>query len=285
MSAGHDLTLVCGGGGVWGVAWMTGLVTGLADAGLDVRQATAFVGTSAGAVVSSHLSSSLSTEALFRRQADRAEQTPERAPPPGAADAMVGLMQRSWSDPREKVRALCELALKAETISSAERRADIVARLALPDEAWPTKPLSITAVDADSQELCVFTATSGIPLADVIAASCAVPGVWPVMPIGGRRYIDGGVWRTAENAHLAAGSKAVLILSPMGRLTSAALAPDIARLEVQGAEVVVISADEASLRTMAPGALDPATRKPAAEAGRLQGAREVARARTLFGLR
>ena len=38
-----------GGGGVAGIAWMTGLLTGLADAGDDVTGADLIIGTSAGA--------------------------------------------------------------------------------------------------------------------------------------------------------------------------------------------------------------------------------------------
>ena len=36
-------------------------------------------------------------------------------------------------------------------------------------------------------------------LVDAVAASCAVPGVWPPVTIGGRRYVDGGV-RSSDNA-------------------------------------------------------------------------------------
>ncbi len=49
MPAGQALVL--GGGGVAGIAWMTGLLAGLADAGQDVTGADLLVGTSAGAAV------------------------------------------------------------------------------------------------------------------------------------------------------------------------------------------------------------------------------------------
>ena len=41
--------LVLGGGFAGGFAWLTGLLTGLADAGQDVTRADVIVGTSAGA--------------------------------------------------------------------------------------------------------------------------------------------------------------------------------------------------------------------------------------------
>ena len=285
---GQGMTLVCGGGGVWGVAWMTGVAMGLLDAGINLSDAAAMVGTSAGSVVSAQLSSGLLIADLFERQTNPARQPREPAPAAGSMDRLLDLMQRSWRNDRERVRAFCELALQAETISPAGRRANIITRLGLPGPEWPQKPLSITAVDTETMELVVFTARSSVPLVDAVAASCAVPGVWPPTPIEGRRYVDGGVWRT-ENAHLAQGSKAALVLAPFGRVAGSArdgsgLDTDVAQLEEEGTLVVVISADEAALQAMAPGALDPATRMPAAEAGRKQGQREAAKARKAFDL-
>jgi NTE family protein len=60
------------------------------------------------------------------------------------------------------------------------------------------------------------------------------------------------------------------------------LSADIDQLRASGAQVVMIAADEASRESMALGPLDPASRRPAAEAGRRQAARETA---TLAALR
>jgi NTE family protein len=136
--------------------------------------------------------------------------------------------------------------------------------------------------------LHTFDANSGTDLADAVAASCAVPGVWPIAPIGGRRYIDGGVWRTAENVHLAVGASKVLILSPFGRAQPAragevSLTRDVAALRAGGARVVLITADHASLASLkGRGALDPETRRPGAEAGRIQGRKEAADLQAAF---
>ena len=59
----------------------------------------------------------------------------------------------------------------------------------------------------------VFDNTSGVPLERAVAASCAVPGVFPAVEVGGRRYVDGGL-RSIANADLAAGHRRVLVLSP-----------------------------------------------------------------------
>jgi NTE family protein len=282
------VTLVCGGGGVWGVAWMTGLIMGLTEAGVDVRQADAFVGTSAGSVICAQFTSELSTEFLFERQFDPAKQPFERAPAEGSLPRMSEVMRRAWpGGDSERLAALRDMALAAPTISVAQRRADIVERLGLPADRWPEKRVSITGVDVETLELCVFDGRSGVSIIDAVTASCAVPGVWPPASFGGRRYLDGGVWRTADNAHLAQGAEAVLILSPTGRISGmlgggSGLAADIAALEAAGTKVGVIYADEDSLRAMVPNPLEPTTRTPAAEAGRLQGAREAEVAKRIF---
>lgn len=122
----------------------------------------------------------------------------------------------AWPDAEARLGALCDHARTVETITAAQRRGNIAARLGLPSDAWPETKLTLTAVDLATQALTAFTAQSGVALVDAVAASCAVPGIWPPAEINGRLYIDGGVWRTAENAHLAAGAKLVLILSPRG---------------------------------------------------------------------
>lgn len=285
----RSITLVCGGGGVWGVAWMTGLAKGLADLGLDFSTASAFVGTSAGAIVSAQLTSAIAIDELFERQTNPAKQPRERAPGAGSVEAMSELLRASWPDDAVRLRAVCDLADAAATISAEQRHQDMVERLGIDHAKWPDKRLDITAIDMETLELRVFDARSGVSLVDAVTASCAVPGVWPPARIAGRRYIDGGVWRTAENAQLAEGAQAVLILSPLARLSAsflggnAGLESDVRRLEEQGAKIVVIGADDASMRTMAPGLLDPATRAPAAEAGRAQAAQELNAVLEIFG--
>src|ERR1035441_8892703 len=75
MPDGQALVLV--GGGVAGIAWMTGVLAGLADAGQDVTGADLVVGTSAGAAVAAQIGSGLALDALFARQTDPALQARE----------------------------------------------------------------------------------------------------------------------------------------------------------------------------------------------------------------
>ncbi|MFS4105063.1 patatin-like phospholipase family protein [Streptomyces sp. PD-S100-1] len=265
--------LVLGGGGVGGIAWITGLLAGLADKGQDVTGADLIVGTSAGSAVAAQLGSGLSLEELYARQAEPSSQTAEIMAELDleAFAAQLGAALASGDGPQLR-RAVGELALRAETVPEAERRAVIESRL--PRHAWPTRRLRIVAVDARSGEARVFDATSGVSLVDAVAASCAVPGVWPPVTIGGRRYVDGGV-RSMANADFAAGASRVLVIVPMGTVepfpSETPLERTLADLRAQGAEVAVIEPDEASKAAIGTNPLDPATRTPAAEAGRAQG--------------
>jgi NTE family protein len=153
-----------------------------------------------------------------------------------------------------------------------ERIAVIESRL--PSRDWPVTPTRLTAVDCVSGELTVFDAASGVSLVEAVAASSAVPGIWPPVTIEGRRYMDGGV-RSADNADLAEGFARVVVISPLG-LDSPLPAPLPLRevltgLKDGGAAVTLISPDEASVAAIGTNALDPGTRVPAATAGRAQG--------------
>jgi NTE family protein len=153
-----------------------------------------------------------------------------------------------------------------------ERIAVIESRL--PSREWPVTPMKLTAIDCVSGELTVFDAATGVSLVEAVAASSAVPGIWPPVTINGRRYMDGGV-RSADNADLAAGAARVVVISPLGvdspLPTSMPLREVLNSLKDGGATVTVISPDEASIAAIGSNALDPATRVPAAAAGLAQG--------------
>jgi NTE family protein len=266
--------LVLGGGGVAGIAWMTGLLAGLADAGQDMAGADVVIGTSAGANVAAQLGGGLSLEELFARQVEPALQSRELTAvidwDKFAADIEPYLDE--GSTPAGRLRGLGRFALDADTVPEPERIAVIKSRL--PSSEWPLTLTRLTAVDCVSGELTVFDAASGVSLVEAVAASSAVPGIWPPVTIGGRRYMDGGV-RSADNADLAAGAARIVVISPLG-LDSPLPAPVplrevLAGLKAGGAAVTLISPDEASLAAIGVNALDPATRVPAATAGRAQG--------------
>jgi len=164
--------------------------------------------------------------------------------------------------------AIGRYALAAGTPSERERRAVIEARL--PSHDWPDADLRIVIVDAATGEERIVTRDDGVPLVDAIAASCAVPGIWPPVTIGDRRYIDGGV-RSSANVDLAEGNDVVLVLAPVGDLTAPepAIAKRLAKVEKKST-LLTIGPDEASLAAAGANPLDPASAGPAARAGREQ---------------
>ena len=276
-----DQALVLGGGGVAGIAWVTGLLAGLADAGQDVvRGADLLIGTSAGATVAAQVGSGTPLDDLFARQHDASRQTaeiPADIDQDGFAAQWAEFMA-SASTPRETLLAVGKLALAAVTVPAERRLAVIASRL--PSTDWPDRAIRLVAVDCENAETVQFTAESGVSLVDAVAASCAVPGIWPPVTIGGRRYMDGGV-RSPDNADLATGAARVIIVSPFGTSTELPnpmpLPGVVADLRTGGSQVTVLEPDGPSREAMGANPLDPETRTPAAAAGRAQGSQGLPR--------
>ncbi|MFG2993799.1 patatin-like phospholipase family protein [Streptomyces sp. NPDC048257] len=268
---GGGTALVLGGGGLTGVGWECGILYGLARAGVDLSTADLVVGTSAGSVVGAQLTSGLLTaQELYERQL---------GDPAGEAKAKLGAgliaryavamaRSRTATAYRQRVGAM---ALAADTAAEADRREILAARLV--SHEWPERRLVVTAVDALSGELKAFDRGSGSALLDAVSASCAVPGVWPPVTVGGRRFIDGGI-RSATNADLAAGYERVVILAPVSLGSGLVPSPSAqaARLREAGAQVQLIAPSPAARKAFGRNVLDPARRDPAARAGLAQAA-------------
>ena len=272
--------LVLGGGGVTGIAWMTGVLTGLHGAGVDCTDAELFVGTSAGSVVAAQLATGHALDQLYERQL--AMVTDERAArftPFAMARWMFTML--TTRDPVRYAQKMGAMALGADTPSEAERIAVIESRLPLRE--WPSRKLLITAVNARTGELQVFDSSSGVRLVDAVAASCAVPGVYPPVTIGSERYVDGGV-RSPVNADLAAGCDRVVILAPISSGFGGVppLGRQVDGLRAGGAQVVVVEPDFASRSAIGRNALDPSRRRPSAQAGFAQAPHVAAAIRALW---
>jgi NTE family protein len=268
--------LILGGGGVAGISWETGVIVGMADAGLDVRDADLFLGTSAGSTVAAQITSGLTLAELFQRQVDPALQAVEISVQMdmqklGAAFANA---QQNARNTTELLQRIGTLALATPTVTEAERRAVIVSRL--PVHIWPQSRLEVIAVNAHSGERRIFDRNSGVDLVDAVAASCAVPGVWPPATIDGQRYIDGGVYSN-ENADLAAGCERVLVITPEIPLALLEnLETQVARLRQEGSRVEIVHPDEAikvAIAAVGGNPLDPSLRERLAPIGREQGRR------------
>ncbi|MEU3187709.1 patatin-like phospholipase family protein [Streptomyces sp. NPDC006923] len=261
--------LVLGGGGVTGVAWTIGVLHGLSAAGADLTGADLIVGTSAGSVVGAQIAAGThDLDELYERQLTE---------PGDAAAARLGAAvlfryaraMLTSRTPEEYARKLGKHALAAATVPEADRKAVLAA--AILTDTWPARPLSVTAVDALTGELRSFDRDSGVPVVDAVAASCAVPGVWPPITIEGREWIDGGTHSPA-NAQLAAGYDRVVVIAPVGSGNGVIAAPrtQAAALTAAGARVEVVTPAAAAKKAIGHNVLDPARRAGAARAGLAQ---------------
>ena len=204
-----DRAFVLAGGGATGIAWEAGIIIGLRDGGVDVRDADTMIGTSAGSMVAAHLRVGTDEGNAFARiQQGAPLASYGRLGPP---DAARYLRAQLALDRRRGRAVVARAALSART-SSEEEWLDAIG-LGLVGKPWPDGRLLITAVDAETGTSVVFDNDSGVPLDRAVAASCAVPGVFPAVEVDGRRYVDGGL-RSVANIDLASGHRRVLALSP-----------------------------------------------------------------------
>lgn len=271
--------LVLGGGGLTGIAWELGLLTGLAASGLDLTDADVVVGTSAGSVVGAQIRSGTPLEELF---------TEQLRDPTGELVASIGLPVNLRyvghalrpGTPRQVRQRIGRAALQARTVTEAERREVIAQQLRSPE--WPERELLVTAVEASSGQMTVFSKRSGVRLVDAVGASCAVPLVWPPVTVDGRRYVDGGV-RSPVNADLARGCDRVVVLAPV-----TAAARRVSRIPEQlrglGPHVrsVLVTPNPQAREAIGRNVLDPVQRAATARAGRAQAAGELERLGSLW---
>lgn len=280
--------LVLGGGGVAGIAWETGLLVGLAEAGVDLAVADVVVGTSAGSVAGGLLRAGGGAAAYAAAvgSEDAAFDASALGDSPqvdGFLQAVADVLAEPAASEEEARARLGELARQAPADRQDERLA-VFARL-LGGREWPEGDLLVTAVDAEDGAFRVFDRGSDVPYLAAVAASCAVPVVYPTIEIAGRRYMDGGM-RSATNADVVRGADRVVVVatgpeqpvSPFGPQLDAA----VAQLRTT-AQVVVLLPDEASVAAFGANPLSQSTRRPAALAGRAQAAAVADAVRAVWG--
>lgn len=266
--------MVLAGGGYAASAWEIGLATGMADAGLDLRDADLLIGTSSGARVALSLASRLPLDEVFQARVSPRAQPAE---PPPAVDwaqlrAGVARAQEAGGTSTEILQRIGALALAAAPGEGSSRRKIVCAQL--PIKTWPEQQVAIVAVNAETGERRAFDRNSGIDLVDAVIATTAFFG-WPATLFQAHHYVDGG-FHSSDNADLAAGFDRVLILAlrPAGRAMSlVSLDSAVEALRASAAAVEVVHPSEETLAVLASvgGLMSPGASAPAAKAGRIQG--------------
>jgi NTE family protein len=230
--------LVLGAGGVLGGAWLTGALHALArETEWDPGSADYVVGTSAGAMIGSLLAAGVppwfmvahsrgeSFEGLTgpdgrpAADADRAAGAGFRLHRglPGVGPGSLRMAFTAVSKPLRHTPLQLLAGWVPAGIMSTEPLKDVVGRAV--SARWVEHPnFWAVACDYRSGRRVPF-GREGSPqarVADAVAASCAIPGVYRPVEIGGRRYVDGGVCSASSMDLLAGrGLDLVICLNPL----------------------------------------------------------------------
>lgn len=293
--------LVLGAGGITGHAFHAGVLRALHEVtAWDPRRAEVIVGTSAGSVVGASLRAGLAPVDLHARICDQAltpegesliAHLPDRGdegfpvvdrrfrPVPAAPSLLARLGLRPW-----RARpGLFLAALLPEGRFDSQSIADDVDALLAND---PSPGLWTTTVRLrDGRRVTFGRPGESTPRrwtrGQAVAASCAIPGFFAPVAIGGTRFVDGGS-HSPTNADLlvAEDLDLALISSPMSSVRGTGfrtldapvrvghrlrLAVEVAALRRRGTPVVVFQPTGDDLSVMGTNAMDPSRRRRVAE--------------------
>lgn len=290
LSPSESRALVLGGGGPVGRAWQTGLAAGFRDLGVDFSTADLIVGTSAGAIVGAEIALGRDMNSSLPAPAPSA--VPGLSSPPGFEEMMAALARAAVSaTPEAERKKIGQMAASAQV--PGEENAIARPNLAgVAGQPWPSS-FQATSVNTRTGRLQVWSAASEVALEKALAASSALPGVWPPITIGADRYMDGAV-SSMLNAELAQGHDRVIVVScrdlepgsgagprsPMNR----ALMREIETLRDGGSVVEVITPGAEFLELTKDGALllNTALEPDAFDMGRRQALIEIERIRPVW---
>src|SRR5580698_2756588 len=96
--------LVLGGGGPVGIAWESGVIAGMAEAGIDLTHADFIVGTSAGSVVGAQIAMGRTPAALVEPFTGNGESAPPPARPCRHRPIFRCWCRSLWSPMPDRVR-------------------------------------------------------------------------------------------------------------------------------------------------------------------------------------
>jgi NTE family protein len=302
--------LVLGAGGVQGGAWLTGGLDALAaETGWDPAAADRIVGTSAGAMIGSLIAGGVPPWFMvaFSRGERFSGLRDARGRPAAEADRAGGaefrlhrgvprpgpgswpLLVRTLTRPSRHTPSAAISAWLPRGPVSTDPLADQVRRV-VPSGWAPHPGLWIVACDYATGRRVPFGRPGSPPaeLAVAVAASCAIPGFYRPVEIGGELYVDGGVYSTSNLDLLRNDSLDLVIclnptsslhpiraLHPLaaGRLvfqraSGRRLGSEAKKLRAAGTEVVLIQPLSEDLRAMGPNLMSRRRRNRVIEVAR-----------------
>jgi NTE family protein len=293
--------LVLGGGGILGEAWMNAVLAGIEDAaGFDARGCESYVGTSAGSIVAAGLAAGMRPDTRLGKLPEQPPAEQANGHAPGFADRAV---RAGLSAATAAAAPVASLALSSVAPGGA-----LVRRIALGRMPQGRRSLgglgqridslgarfdgrlAVSTVELESGRRVMF-GQDGAPRARVgeaVEASCAIPGFFHPIEIGGRTYVDGGAWSpTNMDTAQASRGTAVLCLNPTGSMGDSVASPlgaiglwsrsmagiESLVLERRGARVTTIAPDSGSVAAIGRNLMDPRPRQRVIAAGVAQGRR------------
>jgi len=314
--------VVLGAGGVVGHAFHAGVLSVLAEeTGFQAGGADLLIGTSAGSIVASMLRSGitpadLSAAILGGRLSPRAQslyaQARSRGWQPGRIPEQSGGggFRRSMLPGLESPGMLAEALLRPWRLRPGAVLAGLLPRGRVPTamitdwlqpvfgdgwpEAVPGRELWICAVALSNGRRVVFGSPGAppAPWSEAVAASCAIPGFFTPVEIGGRSYVDGGVY-SVTNADLMAERDVDLVVvsapmsaaKPLGnsldmagrRLARVALGQEVSALRRRGIKALVFQPTPEDRAVMGFNAMDAARRQAVARQARESTRRRLGR--------
>ena len=303
------VALVLGAGGMAGLAFHAGVLSALADRlHWDPRTVDLVVGTSAGSVTAAGLRAGLSAADIFARTCGT-PLSPEGQALLAAADGAADATRPSAARGRFRLAPAAPGVLWAAGLRPGKVRPGAVLAGLLPagristdviadgvhalfPNDWPERPTWVCAVRLDKGELTVFgrEGSPQVPMGEAVAASCAIPGYFAPVAIGGVRYVDGGAHSTTNLATLSREDVDLVVVSaPMARagsriplpaglpaalgtfgreLNRMQLAIEARRLRARGTPVVAFSPTAEDRAVMGLNPMDPSRRAPIARQAR-----------------
>jgi NTE family protein len=310
--------LVLGAGGIQGGAWLTGGLDALAEeTGWDPASADYVDGTSAGSMIGALCASGIPP--WFMVAHSRGETFDEvrdaRGRPAAESDRAAGAgfrLERAWppigpgswrlalrtlAQPHRYTPATVATGWLPRGIFSVDGLRDTI-RNVVPSGWSPHPNLWIVACDYETGRRTPFGRhdAPAADLTDAVAASCSIPGLFHPVIIGGRRYVDGGIYSTS-NADILRneGLDLVICLNPTStlhplrainprdafniffrRASGRRLGSETKKLRAAGTEVVLIQPLQDDLEAMGPNLMRSGNRNKVIEVARRTVARQLA---------
>jgi NTE family protein len=287
---------VLGAGGVLGAAWTIGALAGVIEVeGFDPREADVIIGTSAGSVLAALLGSGISVPSLVDHQRGiplpkglgaewrHDSSTGGAAPPrPRLGVGSPALLRRTVASPRRMPPLAVLAALTPAGTGTLGEVGAMVASVAGRSGWLDRGGVWVVAMDYDSGRRVAFGRDGSPPaqLSEAVMASCAIPGWYAPVSIGGRRYVDGGTLSTTSADLLAREVlDEVYVLAPMAsfvgdrprrlaarlerqvrRRTTRRMLGEAAKVSGSGASVTVLTPGPEDLTEIGANMMDPTRR-------------------------